>query len=72
MSQKHDPAFAPIPRKQAEELEWTINQAARKGEVVVIDPDSGVTESKPSSLIASQSSTKGLTRFGEHYRAVTA
>jgi hypothetical protein len=67
MGREHEPAFAPLPREQANKLEWTINEAQRKGQAVVIDPDQGVVGTTPVSLISPNANTTGLVRYGRHY-----
>lgn len=69
MSKEHDPMFKPLPAEKAAELEWTINEAERKGEAVVIDPDRGVVGSTPVSLISPNANTTGLVRYGRHFCA---
>ncbi|MCG3148168.1 MAG: hypothetical protein PCFJNLEI_01611 [Verrucomicrobiae bacterium] len=67
MSREHDPAFAGLPRQKADELEWNINEAERKGEVLVINPDKGVVGTTPVNLVSPNANTTGLVRYGRHY-----
>jgi len=67
MSQEHDPMFKALPREKAAELEWTINEAEREGEAVVIDPDRGVVGSTPVNLLSPNANTTGLVRYGRHF-----
>ena len=67
MSKEHDPAYRPLPPERAAELKWTINEAERKGEAIVIDPDHGVVGSTPVSLISPNANTTGLVRYGRHF-----
>ncbi len=62
-----DPSFQPLPREKAVQKEWTINEAERKGEAVVIDADKGLTGTMPVSLITPNTNTIGLARYGRHF-----
>ena len=57
--------FAPLDPERAQELEMIIDEAARRKDAVVIDPDVGVTSSKPTSLISP--AANALVRYGKHY-----
>jgi hypothetical protein len=59
--------FAPLDPQRAQELEWVIDKAAQSKQVVVIDPDDGLTGAKPASLISPSANTNGLVRYGRHY-----
>ena len=59
--------FAPLDPERAQELEFTINKAALNKEAVVIDPDLGITGSKPVTLISPAENTNALVRYGRHY-----
>lgn len=72
MSQEHDPAFKPLPRERADELERNVNEAERKGEVLVINPDKGVVGTAPVSLVSPNANTTGLLRYGRHYIGATS
>jgi hypothetical protein len=69
MGMSHDPTFEPLPQKRTAELEWIIDQSAQNKEALVINPDTGVTGSKPVALISPNENTNGLVRYGRHYRA---
>ena len=59
--------FKPLAPAEAEQLNAIITKASRSGEVVVIDPDGGVTGSKPASLISPNTDLGGVVRFKRHY-----
>ena len=59
--------FRPLAPAEAERLDAIITQASQCGEVVVIDPDRGVTGSKGASLISPNTDLGGVVRFKRHY-----
>lgn len=68
MGQHKYPPFAPLEPQQAQELEFTINEAAKRGQAVIIDPDSGITGRQDASLISPNANTNGLVRYERHYQ----
>lgn len=62
-----DPAFAPLGRGRAEELELFINDAARSRSVLTIDPDQGVQGVRPSGEVAPEDGLYGVREFTRHF-----
>lgn len=67
---KHNDAFAPLEPQQARELEFTINEAAKQGQAVIIDPNQGISGRKATSLISPTANTNGLVRYGRHFNRI--
>ena len=59
--------FKPLAPDEAERLDAIITKASQSGEVVVIDPDRGVTGSQPVGLISPNTNLGGVVRFKRHY-----
>lgn len=59
--------FRPLEPERAKDLEFIINKATRDKEAIVIDPDSGVSGTKPVNLLSPNSKTNALVRYGRHY-----
>ncbi len=57
--------FTPLDPQRAQELEMIIDEAARRKEAVVIDPDVGVAGSTPANLVSPMANA--LVRYGKHY-----
>lgn len=61
------PTFEPLEPQQAQELEFTLNEAAKQGQVLVIDPDRGIVGRQSPSLVSPSANVNGLIRFGRHF-----
>ncbi|HOX02159.1 MAG TPA: hypothetical protein P5555_07360 [Candidatus Paceibacterota bacterium] len=64
-------AFKPLEQVQAEKLEQHLNRASTGREVLVIDPEQGIQDSKPLSLISPSEVTNGLVRYRRHYGRIS-
>ena len=69
MGQQKNP-FTPLDPAQARELELTIDEAAKRKQVVTIDPDRGITGRQNIDLISPNANTNGLVRYGRHYQLI--
>ena len=65
---QHKNPFTPLEPAQARELEFTIDEAAKRGQAVIIDPERGITGRQNADLISPSVNTNGLLRYGRHYQ----
>lgn len=57
----------PLEWQEAKELETLINKATDEKLALVVDPDQGVTGTKPPSLMSPLDRVNGQLRFNRHY-----
>ncbi len=64
--QPNDP-FRPLPPQRADELEYIIDRSGNGHDAMLINPDAGVTGTKPANLISPNEGASGLVNYGRHY-----
>jgi hypothetical protein len=60
--------FSPLELERAEELQETINRAAREGQAILIESEEeGVSGLERPELISPEENVNGLVRYQRHY-----
>jgi hypothetical protein len=68
MGMNHNNQLKAISQQEAAALERMINNAADQNQAVIVDPDTGMTCSKPASHISGNDNLNGIVRYKAHYR----